>query len=50
MAIAAEILDAIEQGVLVIFSAGNGQFSVEPQVTGVLAAGDIGTIGFGEEE
>lgn len=36
---AAEIQDAIEQGVLVIFSAGNGQFSIEPQVPGVLAAG-----------
>lgn len=36
---AAEIQDAIEQGILVIFSAGNGQFSIEPQVRGVLAAG-----------
>jgi len=39
LAIAAEIKDAIESGILVIFSAGNGQFSVEPQVPGVLAAG-----------
>jgi len=36
---AAEIQDAIEQGILVIFAAGNGQFSIEPQVPGVLAAG-----------
>ena len=41
MTIATEILDAIEQGILVIFSAGNGQFSVEPQVPGVLAAGGV---------
>ena len=39
LAWAAEILDAIEQGMLVVFSAGNGQFSIEPQVPGVLAAG-----------
>jgi Subtilase family len=38
-AIAMEIQDAIEQGILVIFSAGNGHHSVEPQVPGVLAAG-----------
>jgi hypothetical protein len=36
---AAEIQDAIEQGILVIFAAGNGSFSIEPQVPGVLAAG-----------
>jgi subtilisin family serine protease len=36
---AAEIRDGIEQGIVVIFSAGNGQFSIEPQVEGVLAAG-----------
>jgi len=41
MAFAAEILDAIEQGILVIFSGGNGQFSIEPQVPGVLAAGGV---------
>jgi subtilisin family serine protease len=38
---AAEIQDAIEQGILVIFSAGNGQFSIEPQVPGVLSAGGV---------
>jgi hypothetical protein len=37
--LAAEIIDAIENGILVIFAAGNGQFSVEPQVPGVLSAG-----------
>ena len=39
LSLAAEIKDAIEKGILVIFAAGNGQFSVEPQVPGVLAAG-----------
>lgn len=38
---ALEITDAIEQGVTVVFSAGNGQFSIEPQVPGVLAAGGV---------
>jgi len=41
MAIAAEIQDAIDNGILVIFSGGNGQFSVEPQVPGVLAVGGV---------
>jgi subtilisin family serine protease len=40
-AIALEIRDAIERGILVVFSAGNGQFSIEPQVPGVLAAGGV---------
>jgi len=31
-AFALELKDAVEQGIFVIFSAGNGQFSVEPQV------------------
>lgn len=39
LAFAAEIQDAIDQNILVVFSAGNGQFSMEPQVPGVLAAG-----------
>jgi hypothetical protein len=37
--LAAEIIDAIENRILVIFAAGNGEFSVEPQVPGVLSAG-----------
>jgi subtilisin family serine protease len=41
LAIAAEIQDAVEQGMLVVFSAGNGSFSIEPQVPGVLAAGGV---------
>jgi subtilisin family serine protease len=41
LAFAAEVQDAIENGILVIFSAGNGQFSIEPQVPGVLAAGGV---------
>lgn len=41
LSFAAEIQDAIEQGILVVFSAGNGQFSIEPQVPGVLAAGGV---------
>ena len=36
---ALEIRDAVEQGIVVVFSAGNGSFTVEPQVPGVLAAG-----------
>ncbi|MEU1480075.1 S8 family serine peptidase [Streptomyces sp. NPDC001668] len=38
---ALEILDAIEQGIVVVFSAGNGQFAIEPQVPGVIAAGGV---------
>ncbi len=38
-AFAVEIQHAIEQGMLVVFSAGNGQFDIAPQVPGVLAAG-----------
>ena len=38
-AIALELMDAVAQGICVIFSAGNGHFSVEPQVPGVIAAG-----------
>lgn len=38
---ALEILDAIEQGIFVVFSAGNGHFSLEPQVPGVMAAGGV---------
>ena len=41
LAFAAEVQDAIESGILVIFSAGNGQFSVEPQIPGVLSAGGV---------
>lgn len=40
-AMALEIGDAIAQGIVVIFSAGNGQFGVEPQVPGVIAAGGV---------
>jgi hypothetical protein len=36
---ALEIRDAVEQGIVVVFSAGNGSFTVEPQVPGVLGAG-----------
>ena len=36
---ALEIRDAFDQGIFVVFSAGNGQFTIEPQVPGVLAAG-----------
>jgi subtilisin family serine protease len=36
---ALEIRDAVEQGIVVVFSGGNGSFTVEPQVPGVLAAG-----------
>jgi hypothetical protein len=36
-----EIKDAVEQGIFVVFSAGNGQFSVEPQIPEVFAAGGV---------
>ncbi len=36
-----EIQDAVEQGIFVVFSAGNGQFSLEPQVPQVFAAGGV---------
>ncbi|MDQ1043310.1 S8 family serine peptidase [Streptomyces sp. V4I2] len=38
---ALEILDAVEQGIVVVFSGGNGQFTIEPQVPGVIAAGGV---------
>jgi hypothetical protein len=38
---AAEIVDAIENGIFVVFSASNGGFTIEPQVPGVLAAGGV---------
>ncbi|MCZ4607488.1 S8 family serine peptidase [Streptomyces sp. Lzd4kr] len=38
---ALEILDAVEQGIVVVFAAGNGHFSIEPQVPGVLSAGGV---------
>lgn len=41
MIFALEILDAVEQGIVVVFSAGNGQFAIEPQVPGVIAAGGV---------
>jgi subtilisin family serine protease len=41
LAFKVEVQDAIEKGILVIFSAGNGQFSIEPQIPGVLAAGGV---------
>src|SRR5262249_17978864 len=41
LAFSAEVQDAIEKGILVVFSAGNGQFSIEPQIPGVLAAGGV---------
>jgi subtilisin family serine protease len=41
VAFMAEVQDAIENGILVIFSAGNGQFSIEPQIPGVLSAGGV---------
>jgi subtilisin family serine protease len=36
-----EIQDAIHQGIVVVFSAGNGQFSVEPQIPGVISVGGV---------
>jgi hypothetical protein len=39
VAFALELKDAVELGIFVVFSAGNGQFSTEPQVPEVFAAG-----------
>jgi len=36
-----EIMDAVQQGIVVVFSAGNGHFSVEPQAPGVISAGGV---------
>lgn len=41
MIFALEIQDAVEQGMVVVFSGGNGQFTIEPQVPGVIAAGGV---------
>ena len=41
LAFALEIFAAIEDGILVIFSGGNGQFDIAPQCPGVLAAGGV---------
>lgn len=38
---ALEIQDAVEQGIVVVFSAMNGQFAIEPQVPGVLSVGGV---------
>jgi subtilisin family serine protease len=38
-ALVVEIQHALDLGIVVIFSAGNGHFGVEPQVPGVIAAG-----------
>ena len=40
-ALALEIRDAIRQNIVVVFSAGNGSFSAEAQVPGVIAAGGV---------
>jgi len=40
-ALALEIKHAVESGIFVVFSAGNGHFSVEPQVPEVFAAGGV---------
>jgi subtilisin family serine protease len=40
-ALALEIRDAISQGIVVVFAAGNGSFSAEAQVPGVIAVGGV---------
>jgi len=40
-AMALEIKDAVEQDIFVVFSAGNGQFSIEAQIPEVFAAGGV---------
>src|SRR5262249_48621845 len=39
--LALEIRDAVEQGIVVVSSAGNGSLGVEAQVEGVIAAGGV---------
>jgi len=39
--VALELQDAVESGIFVVFSAGNGHYSVEPQVPQVFAAGGV---------
>jgi subtilisin family serine protease len=41
LAFAMEIRNAVEEGIVVVFAAGNGGFSIEPQVSGVIAAGGV---------
>jgi subtilisin family serine protease len=41
LALAVEIRDAISKGIVVVFAAGNGGFSAEAQVQGVIAAGGV---------
>jgi subtilisin family serine protease len=41
LVLALEIVDAIESGIVVVFSAGNGSFGAEAQVPGVIAAGGV---------
>lgn len=38
---ALEIRDAVDEGIVVVFAAGNGHFSIEPQVPGVLSVGGV---------
>ena len=38
---ALQILDATDNGILVVFAAGNSTFGIEPQVPGVLAVGGV---------
>lgn len=40
-AIILEIQHAIEEGMIVVFASGNGLFSVEPQIPGVISAGGV---------
>lgn len=39
MALALELQDAVERGMVVVAAAGDGQFAMEPQVPGVISAG-----------
>jgi subtilisin family serine protease len=41
LSMALEIKHAVESGIFVVFSAGNGQFSIEPQVPEAFAAGGV---------
>lgn len=41
MALALELQDAVERGIVVVAAAGDGQFAMEPQVPGVISAGGV---------
>jgi subtilisin family serine protease len=41
LALALELQDAVESGIVVVAAAGDGQFSIEPQIPGVISVGGV---------